>query len=153
MKKVGGDFVSMPIKDLIKPIVRVPYSLNIASVAVTMTLNKIQCVLVDHFDGSLGIITEKDIIREVVARCRDASLVRAWEIMKQPVITADEEIDMHDAIEIMRQCKIRNLVITRGEEILGVVKRSTILNNIKFEEEDYWTAGKENLIQKEQSIH
>jgi hypothetical protein len=28
----------------------------------------------------------------------------------------------------------------RGKEILGVVKRSTILNNIKFEEEDNWTA-------------
>ncbi|MBI5072823.1 CBS domain-containing protein [Candidatus Woesearchaeota archaeon] len=127
--------------------------MNIAGVAVTMTLNKTHCVIVDHFDGSLGIVTEKDIIRDVVSRCRDAAAVRAWEIMKQPLITADEETDMRDAIEIMRRQKVRNLVVTHGEEIIGVVKRSTILNSIKFEEEDYWTVEREAVVQRTPFIH
>lgn len=127
--------------------------MNIAGVAVTMTLNKTHCVIVDHFDGSLGIVTEKDIIRDVVSRCKDVATVRAWEIMKQPLITADEEMDMRDAIEIMRCHKVRNLVVTHGEELIGVVKRSTILNNIKFEEEDYWTAEREAAVLRTPFTH
>jgi CBS domain-containing protein len=114
--------------------------MNIAGVAVTMDLHNTHCVLVEHVDSSLGIITEKDIIRSVVARCKDPSQIRAWEIMKQPVITADEETDIRDAVELMKLHKVRNVIVVRGKEILGVVKRSTILNNIKFEEEDNWTA-------------
>lgn len=119
--------------------------MNIAGVAVTMDLNKLHCVLVEYIDGSLGIITEKDIIRKVVARCRDPSQIKAFEIMKQPLITADAETDIRDAIQIMRKCNVRNLIVTNGPEILGVVKRSTILNSIKFEEEDNWTERAEQI--------
>jgi CBS domain-containing protein len=122
------------LKQLAKLVVTVPYSMNIAGVAVTMDLHNTHCVLVEHVDSSLGIITEKDIIRNVVARCKDPSQIRAWEIMKQPIITADEETEMRDAIEIMKQNRVRNIIVTRGKEIVGVVKRSTILNNIKFDE-------------------
>jgi predicted transcriptional regulator len=110
-----------------------------------MDLNKLHCVLVEYIDGSLGIITEKDIIRKVVARCRDPSQIKAFEIMKQPLITADAETDIRDAIQIMRKCNVRNLIVTNGPEILGVVKRSTILNSIKFEEEDNWTERVEQI--------
>lgn len=132
------------LRDMIKPVVRVPYSLNIAGVAVTMDLNRTHCVLVEHIDDSLGIITEKDIIRNVVARCRDPSKVRAWEVMKQPIVTADEETDIFEAVEIMKQYSVRNILVTHGEDIIGVVKRSTILNSIRFEEE-----GKEVWFKKE----
>jgi predicted transcriptional regulator len=137
--------MSVQLKELIKPIPIVPYSMNIAGVAVTMDLNKLHCVLVEYIDGSLGIITEKDIIRKVVARCRDPSQIKAFEIMKQPLITADAETDIRDAIQIMRKCNVRNLIVTNGPEILGVVKRSTILNSIKFEEEDNWTERVEQI--------
>jgi predicted transcriptional regulator len=137
--------MSVQLKELIKPIPIVPYSMNIAGVAVTMDLNKLHCVLVEYIDGSLGIITEKDIIRKVVARCRDPSQIKAFEIMKQPLITADAETDIRDAIQIMRKCNVRNLIVTNGSEILGVVKRSTILNSIKFEEEDNWTERVEQI--------
>ncbi len=127
--------------------------MNIAGVAVTMTLNKTHCVIVDHFDGSLGFVTEKDIIRDVVSRCKDAATVRAWEIMKQPLITADAETDIHDAIEIMRRQKVRSLVVTNGENLVGVVKRSTILNSLRFEEFEYWTADKASLQESGTIIH
>ncbi len=143
----------MQIKEIMKPVHRVPYSMNIAGVAVTMTLNKTHCVIVDHFDGSLGFVTEKDIIHDVVSRCKDAATVRAWEIMKQPLISADGETDMHDAIEIMRRQRVRSLVVTNGENIIGVVKRSTILNSIKFEELEYWTADKPSVQENTTLIH
>lgn len=132
--------MSIQIKEIIKPVPIVPYSMNIAGIAVTMDINKIHCVLVEHIDGKYGIITEKDIIRKVVARCRDPSIIKAYEIMTQPIVTADGEMDIKDAIEIMREYKIRNLIVTHGKDILGVVKRTTILNSIKFEEEENWTA-------------
>lgn len=147
--KGGSKNMSTQIKELIKPIPIVPYSMNIAGIAVTMDLNKTHCVLVEHVDGSLGIIAEKDIIRKVVARCRDPSKIKAYEIMTQPIITADGETDIKDAIEIMRECKIRNLIITKGDKILGVVKRTTILNSIKFEEEEDWTAE----VPTQQTVH
>jgi signal-transduction protein with cAMP-binding, CBS, and nucleotidyltransferase domain len=124
----------MLMKDLVKEVVTVPYSLNIAGVAVTMNLNKHHCVLVEHHDGSFGIITEKDIVREVVARCQDPSVIRAWEIMKQPVIMVDHETSIADAIGIMKGHRIRNLVVTQQGKVIGVVKRSIILNSLKFEE-------------------
>ena len=127
------------LRELIKAIPCVQYSMNIAGVAVTMDLHKMHCVLVEHVDGSYGIITEKDIIRKVVARCRDPLTIQAWEIMTRPLITADADTDIHDAIVLMRQANVRNLVVTAHDRILGIVKRSTILNSLKFDEEEYWT--------------
>lgn len=127
------------LRELIKEVPCVQYSMNIAGVAVTMDLHKMHCVLVEHIDGSFGIITEKDIIRKVVARCRDPLTIQAWEIMTRPLITADAETDVQDAILMMRDAKVRNLVVTYNDRILGIVKRSTILNSLKFEESEYWT--------------
>ncbi len=124
------------IKDFVKPVIQVPYSLNIVGVAVTMDLHKTHCVIVENHNGSLGIITEKDIVRDVVARCRDPLHIRAWEVMKQPVIMVDAETPLTDAVDIMKSHSIRNLIVTEGGQIIGVVKRTAILNHIKLQKDE-----------------
>ncbi|MGA7370852.1 MAG: CBS domain-containing protein, partial [Nitrososphaeraceae archaeon] len=66
-----------------------------------------------HKTGStpLGIVTERDIVRRVVAESKDPNSTIAYDIMSKPLITVGPEATIYDAALIMTKYGIRRLPI------------------------------------------
>ena len=74
----------------------------------------------------LGIITERDIVNEVMAKEIDPSKVNLTEIMSTPLITIDPDEDLLEASKLMRENNIGKLVVMKGEIIYGVITAKDI---------------------------
>lgn len=78
-------------------------------------------VIVDAKGLPLGIITERDIVRRVVAEGRDPGKVTALDVMSHPVISVDPEVSIYDAALVMTKYKIRRLPAVRDNVLHGIV--------------------------------
>ncbi|MGD1834626.1 MAG: cyclic nucleotide-binding/CBS domain-containing protein, partial [Nitrososphaeraceae archaeon] len=75
-------------------------------------------------DKPIGIITEKDITRKIVAEGKDPKTTPANEIMSKPLITIQPETPIYTAAELMIEYEIRRLPIVKDNQLLGIVTAS-----------------------------
>lgn len=82
-------------------------------------------VILDNVDNvpnkPVGIVTERDITRKVVAEGKIRKKIRASDLMSQPLIAAGPEVSLYDAAQIMSRYEVRKLPIVRNNEVLGIV--------------------------------
>jgi CBS domain-containing protein len=67
--------------------------------------------------------------RKAYRYVQEASAV-AEDVMTHPVLTAPPETSAADAVQMMIDRRINSVVIVRGSEILGIVKRDNILQEV-----------------------
>jgi CBS domain-containing protein len=77
-----------------------------------------------------GIITERDIVRKVVAGDNDPRKTLASEIMSKPLISVGEEASIYDAALIMTKYTIRRLPIVRDNLLLGIITATDLARRI-----------------------
>jgi CBS domain-containing protein len=97
--------------------------------AVVMNKYRIGCVIVAEGKNPMGIITERDILRRIVAAGKDAASVKCRKIMSKPVLAIDVNDSIEDAVEIMSKKKIKKLIVTRGGHLAGIVTATDILGS------------------------
>ena len=87
-----------------------------------MNRRKIGALVVTDGGKVVGIVTERNILRHVVAAERAPADVRVREIMSEEVICVTPDTDFHQASEIMRDKHIRHLPVCDGNgALLGMV--------------------------------
>lgn len=131
-------------RDLIRAVIRYPMKIspimvrNVKTVKSLDTVRKAVAVMNRHRIGSVvviekgaavGIVTERDVLKRVVAVNKKPESVRCRSIMSRPVKTIDAEKTVVDAIELMARHRIKKLVVTRGKEIAGIVTATDILRS------------------------
>lgn len=77
-------------------------------------------VIVTEDGNVIGILTEKDIIRDVLAKGHDYKKLIVEDIMKHPVRTVPPDIDLEDAMKIMRDLDIERLPVV-SDRLAGLV--------------------------------
>lgn len=122
----------MKVKDIMHNLEKVPYSLNVAGASVIMDLKNVGELLVEKNGELAGILTESDILKKVVARCKDPTTTTAGDVLTTPVLMIDENKDIEDAAAMMLTNGIRRIVVQRHGKPVGIVTTRIISNNIKY---------------------
>jgi CBS domain-containing protein len=95
---------------------------TIARAAEAMTNHNIGSMLVLGRTGLLGIITERDALRKVIARGLDPKTTLVRDVMTANVWTCTPETSLEDLSDVFKDRRIRHLPVVGGEgQILGVV--------------------------------
>lgn len=92
-------------------------------------------VVVDTLDKNkpVGIVTDRDLVLELMSEGLDPAVFTAGDIMSIDLVTANPEMDAMDAVQLMKQYRLRRLVITDAnghlagivtiEDVLGLLTR------------------------------
>lgn len=86
-----------------------------------MRLKKVGALMVHEWGKNVGILTEADFVRKVVALGKNPETTLVGEIMSYPLITINLDQSPQDANDIMAQKGIRHLFVTHREEIVGII--------------------------------
>ncbi|MBI2804534.1 MAG: CBS domain-containing protein [Planctomycetes bacterium] len=90
--------------------------------AVLMNEHKIGSLLVLRDGRLVGIFTERDILRRIVADQRDPATTRVGDVMTRDVAYGRPETDVEDARSMMKNLRIRHLpVLGENGEVVGVI--------------------------------
>jgi len=82
------------------------------------------CIVVDK--KPIGIITESDILKKVVAMDLKASEVKVKEIMTSPIVITDPNISLQEAIKMMGKCNIRRLPVVEKGRLIGILTQRDV---------------------------
>jgi CBS domain-containing protein len=67
----------------------------------------------------VGVMTERDVMKKVVAADRDPNVIRVRDIMSSPVLSVNLNTSVADAAKLMREHHIRHLVVLDEHEKLA----------------------------------
>ena len=97
---------------------------TVMAVAERMGIKRIGCLLVESEDptrGPIGILTETDLVRKVLAAGLDHTVTLASQVMVSPIVTITGDRTMLDASHVMETNHIRHLCVVEAGEIVGVI--------------------------------
>lgn len=109
-----------------KPVV-ISSDITIEECAVLMQNKHVGSLIIMESKNIIGIITEQDIVRKVVARKEDPKKTRVKNIMATELMTIGPNADIYDALVIMRDNNIRHLPIVYSGNLVGYLTIKDIL--------------------------
>jgi len=82
---------------------------------------KIGALLVAEGESIVGIFTERDVLRRVVAESRDPVSTKVRDVMTRSVIQVRPTTLVEEAMAIMTEKRCRHLPIMEGGKVIGLV--------------------------------
>ena len=98
--------------------------------AKVMTESKVDSIIVFEDDDVIGIVTQKDILSDVVAKGKDPKKVTIKEIMHKPIISIDKDAKVREAIALMSKHDIRRLIVRNEKRPIGIISQKMIIGNM-----------------------
>lgn len=85
-------------------------------------------IIITREKKPVGIVTERDLVVEIVSRNVQPSSVHAQEIMSTPLITIAPDTSVEMASREMVRRRIRRLPVVQGNRLVGLVSDSDLLS-------------------------
>jgi len=115
------------VKEAMKTnLVLIKAAANVLEAAKLMKKRKIGNVIVVENNQPIGILTESDILKKVVAEGKNVKDVIIKDIMSTPVIVIDPYVTLDKAMKTMTKCNIRRLPVVENDELIGVITEKDI---------------------------
>lgn len=100
---------------------------TVAEVAQRMLKGRFGSAVVVEGSMLVGIFTERDVLR-ASASGADPGSSRVAEWMTDDPVTADPDMELDDAIEVMMAQGFRHLPVLEGGEVVGIVSLRDLLS-------------------------
>ncbi|XHH10392.1 MAG: cyclic nucleotide-binding/CBS domain-containing protein [Candidatus Bathyarchaeia archaeon] len=118
------------VKDIMtKDVVTIEADKCVFDAAQLMTEKSLGCLPVVIKGYPVGIITERDIVRRIVAKHASPD-TKLTEAMTKHLITVDPDTSLRDAARIMQKNKIRRLPVLKNNQLVGIVVASDFVRNV-----------------------
>jgi CBS domain-containing protein len=118
------------VKDIMtKDVVTIESSKTAFDAAELMAQKGLGCLIVVVQAFPVGIITERDIVRRIVAK-RESFDQRLAEVMTKTLITVEPDTSLKDAARVMSTNKIHRLPVLKNNKLVGIVVASDFVRNV-----------------------
>jgi CBS domain-containing protein len=120
----------MLVKDVMSsPVITINEGAPANQVAELMDKHGFGCIIVKSKEGEpLGIITERDLVRRVLAKNIKPDSFEAREVMTSPLITIDPGEKISEAARRMSRLNIRRLGVIYKGQLVGVLSSKDVLS-------------------------
>jgi len=109
-----------------KPVSVLPET-TIEECALKMLKNHVGSLVITDGAKLLGILSDRDIVRRVVAKGLNPKELKAREVMIKKVITISPEKDIYDALKKMKDYDVRHLPVMDKKEMIGLLTLKDVL--------------------------
>ena len=129
----SDDSNSMYIHEIMsKNVIKVNYEISAFEISKIMVKRRISSVvIIDKNHKIIGIVTEKDLIKEVCAKNLLATALTASKVMSSPLITISKNSTINDATKLMVEKKIKHLAIHDNNDIIGILTTYDLINVLR----------------------
>lgn len=125
-----SDILNEPVSKFTnKKMTTISSDLTIQDAAKAMAESKVDSILVFEKSKIIGMVTEKDILHDIVAKGLDPSITTLKEIAKGPLITIKKTAPVREALEIMKKHDIRRLIVMDKRPI-GLITQKMVCGNL-----------------------
>ena len=92
-----------------------------------MAEHNISCVIIEDQKHPVGLVTERDLVKRMLAQGKNPKTTKCHQIMTPNLITVSADSSLADAMEIIEGMHIRRLPVVDRTGIVGLVTLSDIV--------------------------
>jgi CBS domain-containing protein len=119
--------MALKVEDvMIKEVITIDEKSTVKEAAEIMNNFEIGCLIAVRKGKAVGIITERDLLKRVVAEAKDANKVKVKDVMSSPLVVVEPQMDLEDAVKLMFQMKIKKLPVVSEKRLVGLVTLTDI---------------------------
>ncbi len=109
-----------------KRIISADSSDTVQQIAKKMVDHRVGSIIVTRKNRPIGIITETDINKRVVAPAKNPKKLKAKDIMSSPIIHVNPKDDISGVVYKMKKHKIRRFPVVENGKIVGILTNTDI---------------------------
>ncbi len=109
-----------------KPVVA-EKGISLKDAANTMVNSNVNSLLIVESEKAIGIITDEDLVRKVIAKGLDPKKTKIKDVMETDLITIAPGKDIYEAMQVMRNHNIRQLPVLEKGKLVGFLTAKDIL--------------------------
>ena len=91
-------------------------------------------MLITSANRLIGIVTESDIVKKVVAAQRAPYLVPVETIMSSPIVGIEEDRLLTHAAALMKENHTRHLSVTKDDAVVGILSVRDLLHPVAIDD-------------------
>lgn len=114
------DWMSKPVKSVTKDI-------SVKKAVSIMDQGNIGVLPVVENEKPIGVITERDILRRVIAKEIDMDKTKVESIMTKNPVTIEHDSSILEATRLMSENNFRRLLVVKNGKLVGVVTAKDVI--------------------------
>ncbi len=124
--------MTITAKDIMHKTTLVSSKMSVKDAAKLMDKKMIGSILCEKEKDVLGILTERDILRKVIAKGLNPDKTDACDIMTPMPMTVDVDTDITKISEIFDKHNIRRLPVTKKGKIVGILTTRDVAKSLAY---------------------
>jgi CBS domain-containing protein len=125
--------MSLKVEDvMIENVVTVDADATVKEAVEIMNKHEIGCLIVMKWNKPVGILTERDMLKRVLAETRNPEKTKVSEVMTTPVVATEPSTDIEEAARFMFKKNVKKLPVISEGKLVGLV---TLTDLARFQPE------------------
>ena len=112
----------IPVRDIMtRPVITIGADLGILSAAKKMGSANVGSLIIVDSGNTTGILTERDLVKKVLAEGKDPRTIKVAEIMSSPVVSIEPEASLREAAALMLRSGVKRLPVIAKGRLVGII--------------------------------
>jgi len=124
---------NMQVKQVMNKAIVIDHDVSLKEAAQIMSDRNIGSLIVLKNNKIAGIITEKDIMKNISSLNK-----KVFEVMNKSVVTIEKNESLDNAALLMTEKKIKRLPVTDKENLVGIITATDIIANSDILNEEFF---------------
>jgi CBS domain-containing protein len=119
----------IPVRDIMtRPVITAGADIDIHSAARIMGKANVGSLIIVQGIKPIGILTERDLVKKIVAEAVDPKSVRAEEVMSSPLVAISPEASLRDAAATMLKSGVKRLPVISDGLLVGIITDTDLVS-------------------------
>jgi CBS domain-containing protein len=119
----------IPVRDIMtRPVITAGADIDIHSAARIMGKANVGSLIIVQGIKPIGILTERDLVKKIVANAIDPRSVKAEEVMSSPLVTIQPEASLRDAAATMLKSGVKRLPVISDGMLVGIITDTDLVS-------------------------
>jgi signal-transduction protein with cAMP-binding, CBS, and nucleotidyltransferase domain len=99
----------------------------IKDISHTMKEKGVGSVIIVDGKKPLGIVTEQDLVRKVIAQGMDPQMTKVNQVMERRMVSVESSRDLADAVALMGNSEVKHLPVIDHGKLVGIITAKDII--------------------------
>ena len=123
--------LDVPARSIARPIITIDEDATVAEASREMVSNDRGSVVVTRGGETAGFLTERDVMKKVVAKALDPASTKVKDVMTPDPITIDRDRPLREAIDLMNRKGVRRMLVTEKGKVVGIFTLRDVVRHMR----------------------
>ena len=118
---------------MVQEVIKIRADATVIEAVEIINKHEIGCLIVTKNGETIGIMTERDVLKRVIPKSKNPEKTKVSEIMSTPLIVGGPDMYIEDAARLMFKKNIKKLPIMENGKLVGLLTLSDVARTVHIQ--------------------